>query len=338
MDIVFLPIFAKGLFRAGRRPLNRKLRTMEIILSDLGIGLPIVKGQNMAVRNCWHFSTDGTYAEVLFRDRTDFVDAMNRIYLLARKYRIVVLAFCLMDNHIHLILYGVFEECNRFVHELVRQISSSIARRHGLRHELLTLPVHYQTIDDDFYLKKAVCYVHKNPTAANLAFLPHDYPWSSGSLFFRSRGEWTFPDRRPETIGSLNGEQRRERFRTREPLPDDLLICGDLILPVNYVPVRIVESLYRSAKAYLYFMNSTREEDVEARGGAISRLSLPDAEMRQHKRVLLKELFGVESSNTLNTQQRIRLGKELRRRFNSSPKQIARLCGLSQDDLGPYLK
>lgn len=311
---------------------------MEIILSDLGIGLPIIKGQDKAVHNCWHFSTDGAYAEVLFRNRTDFVDAMNRIYLLARKHPIVILAFCLMDNHIHLILYGPFEACNRFVHELVRQFSSAIARRHGLRHELQSLPVHYQTIDNDFYLKKAICYVHKNPTVANLPFLPHDYPWSSGSLFFRFRGDWTFPDQPPETPASLSGEQRRERFRTRESLPDDLLVCGDLILPCNFIPVRIVESLYHSARAYQFFMNSTREEDVEARGGAISRLSLPDAEMRQHKRELLKELFGTEASRILSTQQRIRLGKELRRRFNSSPKQIARLCGLSQDELTPYLK
>ena len=311
---------------------------MEIILSDLGIGLPIVKGQDHPVRNCWHFSTDGAYAEVLFRDRTDFVDAMNRVYLLVRKYPVIILAFCLMDNHIHLILYGPLEECNRFVHELVRQISSAIARRHGLRHELRTLPIHYQTIDDDFYLKKAICYVHKNPTAANLPYQPHDYPWSSGGLFFRSWGEWTLPDQLPETAAALCGEARRERFRTRESLPDDVQICGDLILPTNYVPVRLVESLFRSARAYLYFMSSTREEDVEARGGAISRLSLPDAEMRQHKRELLKELFGRESSRELNTQERIRLGKELRRRYNSSPSQIARLVGLSLDELTTYLK
>ena len=311
---------------------------MEIILSDLGIGLPIVKGQDHPVRNCWHFSTDGTYAEVLFRDRTDFVDAMNRLYLLARKYPIVILAFCLMDNHIHLILYGPYEECNRFVHELVRQISSTIARRHGLRHELQTLPIHYQTITDDFYLKKAICYVHKNPTAANLPYQHHDYPWSSGSLFFRTHGEWTLPDQKPETPDALTSEARRERFHTREFIPDNVLTYGDLILPTNYIPVRLVESLFRSSRAYFYFMSSTKEEDVEARGGAISRLSLPDAEMRQHKRELLKELFGRESSRQLNTQERIRLGKELRRRYNSSLSQIARLVGLGLDELATYLK
>jgi hypothetical protein len=49
---------------------------MESIFSDLAIGLPIVKGQNYPVRNCWHFSTDGTTRDVLFRDRDDFVAAI----------------------------------------------------------------------------------------------------------------------------------------------------------------------------------------------------------------------------------------------------------------------
>ena len=123
--------------------------------------------------------------EVLFRERLDFVDAMNRIYFLSRKYRIVILAFCLMDNHIHLIIYGLFEECNRFVHELVRQISSAIARRHGLRHELQTIP------DLDL-----------------------------------------------DSMEDLSGERRRELFRTREPIPDDLKVYGGCGVPrrVNLPP------------------------------------------------------------------------------------------------------
>ena len=130
---------------------------MKINLTDLGIGFPFVKGQDIPVHNCWHFSTDGSFAEVLFRDQTDFVNAMNRLYLLSRKYKLVILAFCLMDNHIHLILYGELEECNRFVHEFVRLTSADIALRHELRRELHSLPIHYQKITDDTYLKRAIC-------------------------------------------------------------------------------------------------------------------------------------------------------------------------------------
>ena len=139
---------------------------MKTVLTDLAIGLPFIKGQNLPVKNCWHFSTDGTVQDVLFRDEEDFVAAMNRIYLLAKKYDILILAFCLMDNHIHFILYGAFDEANRFMHEYVRQTSMSIARKYNLNKNLRNLEIHHQDITDDAYLKTAICYVIKNPPVA----------------------------------------------------------------------------------------------------------------------------------------------------------------------------
>ena len=313
---------------------------MENILSDLAIGLPFVKGQSLPVRNCRHFSTDGTAQDVLFRDRDDFVAGMNRIYTVARKYGIIVLAFCLMDNHLHFILHSGFDACNRFAHEYVRQTSMSIARRYGLSNELRCLPIHHQTITDDGYLKTAICYVIKNPVVAGLPFLPHDYPWSSGPLYFRGENTWARPGwiEHKKTLTGMSAQRREDEFHTKEPLPDSLEVWGNLILPTNYVPVDIVERLFRSYRSFNFFLCRTKEEDVESRGGAISRLSLPDAEMRQHKREIMQELFGRISSRELDTAQRLRLARELRRRFNSSPKQIARMVGLRGDQVEAFLK
>ena len=307
---------------------------MRINLADQGIGQPLYKGQNTPVRNCWHFSTDGAYAEVLFRDRDDYVDGMNRIYLIALRYGIVILAFCLMDNHVHFILYGRLDDCQKFMSEFVRQISSTIARRYGLSKELRTLPVHYQTIGDDLYLKTAICYVIKNPTVAGLPYMPYDYPWSSGPLYFRQEDM-------SRHCGDISGMSSRDRvrvFHTKRALPDGLLVRDGLILPENYVAVREVEQLYRTHRSFNYFLGTSREDTVESRGGFISRLSLPDSEMRQHRRELSRELFGRESPRMLSTTQRLRLARELRRRFNSSPKQLARLVGLRLEEVEGMLK
>lgn len=312
---------------------------MKNILLDLAIGLPFVKGQNLPVRNCWHFSTDGTARDVLFRDRDDFVAGMNRIYTLARKYGIIILAFCLMDNHLHFILYGDFDACNRFMHEYVRQTSALIARKYGLSAELRRLPIHHQAITDDGYLKTAICYVIKNPVVAGLPYLVQDYPWSSGPLYFRGGLTWATPDQgRKHTLTGMSVKQRENLLHTREPLPDALEILDDLILPSNYVAVNLVEQLFRTHRSFSYFLFRTREEDVESRGGAISRLSLPDAELRQHKRALMQELFGNPSSRELDTTRRLRLARELRRRYNCSVKQVARMVGLRADELGSLLQ
>ena len=313
---------------------------METILFDLAIGLPFVKGQNLPVRNCWHFSTDGTVRDVLFRDEADYVLAMNRIYLVARKFDIIILAFCLMDNHVHFILYGDLAACRRFMHEYVRIVSMVVARRHGLSQDLRELPIHHQDITDDAYLKTAICYVIKNPVAAGLSWQVYDYPWSSGPLYFRSSLTWAAPgwESRKTTLEGISAKKREDIFHTREALPDTLEVIDDLILPQNYIPTELVEKIFRSHRSYHFFVSRSKEEDVESRGGAISRLSLPDMEMRQHKHEILLELFGKKSSRELDTAQRLRLAREIRRRYNCSVKQISRLVGLSRENLEAYLK
>ena len=312
---------------------------MKTDLTDLAIGLPFVEGQNLPVKNCWHFSTDGTVQDVLFRDEDDFIAAMNRIYLLARKYDILILAFCLMDNHIHFILYGEFDEANKFMHEYVRQTSMSIARKHNLSKNLRNLEIHHQDITDDTYLKTAICYVIKNPPVAGLPWQAHDYPWSSGPLYFRSSQSWASPGwlERKGTLAGMSTLRKEQLFHTRESLPDTLEVIDGLILPTNYIPVDLVERIFRSHRSYLFFLAKSKEEDVESRGGAISRLSLPDNELRQHKKEILQELFGRCSSRELSTTQRLRLGRELRRRYNCSVKQVARMVGLRAEELAGCL-
>jgi hypothetical protein len=131
--------------------------------------------------------------------------------------------------------------------------------------------------------------------------------------------------------------RKEQLFHTRESLPDTLVVIDGLILPTNYIPVDLVERIFRSHRSYLFFLAKSKEEDVESRGGAISRLSLPDNELRQHKKEILQELFGRCSSRELSTTQRLRLGRELRRRYNCSVKQVARMVGLRAEELAGCL-
>jgi len=86
------------------------------ISEDLALGAPYVKGKDYAVKNCWHFCTNGNEVDVLFMDSADFKYGMNLIYLMLSSYDVVVLAFVLMDTHVHFVLYGDFDACNRMMH------------------------------------------------------------------------------------------------------------------------------------------------------------------------------------------------------------------------------
>ena len=309
---------------------------LEQLVKDLGLDLFYVRGQARTVKNCWHFSTDGNAVDVMFYDEGDFLDGMNRIFVVLEGYNIVILAFSLMDTHVHFILYGDFEECDRFMHDYIRRTSRHIARAHGDHKKLDLVPINWQRIDTEDYLKTAICYVVKNAPVAGKTFLAEDYPWSSGPLYFRSTGQWSSPAWKNGGGGRLNEHgvrEKREILRTRKTDREDVMMIGDMVFPGEYVAYKVVERLFRTHKAYHYFFCRSREDDVESKGGTISMLSLPMQEMRQHKNDLCYEMFGHRSTNRLDVQQRLRLARALRAKYNSSLKQKSRLCGLVYEEV-----
>lgn len=312
---------------------REKLLRME---SDLGVNVPFQKGFEVPVRNCWHFSTDGNAVDVIFYDETDFIEGMNRIYIVVQAYDVVILAFVLMDNHLHFILYGSFDECNRFMHEYVRRLSWSISRRHGDRRKMDPVNISHQAVEDATYLKTVICYTIKNPPVAGIGFHALDYPWSSGALYFRKTGIWTSPFWTEDDAVVPERLTGRNRVKVLKYTPDDgssVRMMGPLIFPGEYVAYKTVEKLFRTCRSFHYFFCRAKEESVDARGGMISHLSLPMQEMRQNKNDVCQELFGTTSTKSLATAQRLKLARALKARYNSSLKQIARLCGLVYDEV-----
>ncbi len=314
----------------------------EQLVTDLGLNRPFVKGQTIPINNCWHFSTDGNAVDCLFYDDDDFIAGMNRIYITVRGYNVIILAFSLMDTHVHFVLYGEFDECNHFMHEYVRRTSIFIAKKHGENNKLDGVPIDYQRVDNDYYLKTVICYTVKNAPVAGVPFNALDYPWSSGPLYFKKAGYWSSPswqgkENNLSDSGIMGTKTLRKVLKTRDLPEKNLRMAGSLIFPGEYVAYELVERLFKTTKSFNYFLCRTKEEEVDSKGGTISHLSVPMQEMRQHKNELCLELFNTASIKTLNTSQRLILARTLRSRFNSSIKQIARLCGLIYNEVKDIL-
>lgn len=302
--------------------------------SDLGLNVPFVKGQKVPIRRCWHFSTDGNAIDAIFRDETDFRDGMNRIYIVSRKYRILILAFVLMDTHVHFVLYGEYDECNRFMHDYIARTSRHISLRHGETKKMDGVPIDFQVVDNEKYLKTVICYVVKNPPVAGIPYMFWNYPWSSGSLYFNKEICWSMvPDSvfsapNDRSVNRLTAREWRGEIKTKAAHDRKVLVTDGIIHPGEYVATDLVERIFKTPKSYHFFLCHSREDDVESRGGSISHLSIPMQEMRQLKTEQCLAMFGVKSVKSLSSEQRLKLARTLRRKYNSSIKQIARLCGL----------
>ena len=314
---------------------DEMLRQIE---SDLGLNEPYFKGRNLPVKNCRHFYTDGNAIDRMFEDVEDFKAGMNRVFLLHRKYNISILAFILMDTHVHFILHGPYDECNQFMHMFINMTSRYMSLKYGEKNKLSNLPLSHQVIDNELYLKTAICYVIKNASVAGLHYLATDYPWSSSPLYFRnSKDNWSTPKwTLPGELSSLSQipfKQLRKFLKSRETdFPQTAVIDG-IVFPGEYVDVETVERLFKTHKSFSYFLNTSKEEYIESKQGFNSHLSIPIQEMRQHRNAMCKSMFKVDTIRSLSAQQRLKLAKALRRKYNSSAKQIAKLCGLVYEEV-----
>ena len=308
------------------------------IITDLGLDSIAARAQQIPVRNCWHFYSYGDSVDLIFHDEADFRAGMNRINSVLHGYDVKILAFVLMDTHFHFVLYGEFGSCNQFVHEYVRRTSMYLTGRYSDRNTLKRLQLSHQVIEDDRYLKTAVCYVVKNPYNAGLPYNPWDYPWSSGALYFRHSGLWTSPRWMSGADTCLvTRDDKRSYIKSHNISKDGVQLIAGLVNPELYVSVDIVEKVFRTHRAYNYFLNITKDVDVESVGCFVSHLTIPLIELRNLRKQLSEELFGNANLRELDMGQRVRLAKLLKARYKSSPKQIAKACGLVYDEVRDML-
>ncbi len=98
--------------------------------------------------------------------------------------KVVIWAYCLMPNHVHLIAVPESEDgLRRAIGEAYRRYTRRVNFREGWRGHLwqgrfCSFPM------DETYLLTAVRYVELNPVRARLCSKPQEYPWSSAAAHF----------------------------------------------------------------------------------------------------------------------------------------------------------
>jgi putative transposase len=91
-----------------------------------------------------------------------------------------VIAYCLMPNHLHLILRQLTENGIRdFMSSVLRSYSLYYNTRNKRKGPLWERRFESIHVDDDSYLLHLTRYVHLNPVSKSLVDRPEDWKWSS---------------------------------------------------------------------------------------------------------------------------------------------------------------
>ncbi len=126
----------------------------------------------------YHVILRGNGRQIIFED-----DADRRVFLelLARRTGdagICVLAWCLMDNHVHMVLEDPAQGLSEMMQRLSGDYAQRFNRKSGRVGHVFENRFKSCAIESDAYLLQAIRYVHDNPENAGICPAA-EYPWSS---------------------------------------------------------------------------------------------------------------------------------------------------------------
>lgn len=298
------------------------------------------------MKKYYHIFSNGDDAKDFILGKADYIAALNRLGVCAAQCDCRVIAFDIEDTHFHLLLYGTEEECIRF-YKLFRKLSMMHISRRADRNDAELRITMYEISDID-YLLNVMLYVTTQPTKDGRSVMYYDYVWGSGPLYFRGEKvilPWYIDSNglvnKPIRAGSMTVNQKRRILKTKNlTVPDDWLVCNGILLPENYVDVKAYEGIVRTHNRYRCFAANGRDKD-KAVMDAMSRhrgVELDEAEARRATVSISKELFGLNDIRILNTDQRLVLAGELRKRYHIGLSQISRRVHLPEAEVRKYIK
>ena len=126
----------------------------------------------------YHVMNRGAGKQIIFEDDADKAFFLKKATALLDDHRAALVAYCLMDNHFHLVLRIPFEELSAYMHRLQTSYAGYFNRVHEHTGLLFGSRFRSETVDTDAYFMVLIRYVHENPVKARM---PQglNYRWSS---------------------------------------------------------------------------------------------------------------------------------------------------------------
>lgn len=127
------------------------------------------------VTGFYHVCARGVGKQLIFEgdeDRWEFLELMREC---CREAGVTVIAWCLMGNHVHLVLADYEDRMSAAMHRLLLTHARRFNKRAGRTGHLFQNRFDRRSLDTDRYLMAAIRYVHANPQEAGIALIER-YP------------------------------------------------------------------------------------------------------------------------------------------------------------------
>ena len=134
----------------------------------------------------YHIIQQGNNFEPIFVADSDRLHFLHLLKQCKEKFEIDIFAFCLMDNHIHILLRPSGDNLSKSMHWLFMSYAKRFTAKYQRRGHLFVARFKNILCLNDSYFLQLSRYIHLNPVKARIAKNPFSYRWSSCNLFVKT--------------------------------------------------------------------------------------------------------------------------------------------------------
>lgn len=143
----------------------------------------------------YHVMLRGNNGRVIFYDDEDYNYFLISLRKAKEKSSCEIYSYCLMNNHIHLLIKESSEEIGTIVRRITAGYVLWYNDKHARTGHLFQGRFRSEPVESDRYLLIVLRYILQNPVKAGIVTRPGDYAWSSYSYFFDSKEKNTLIDK-----------------------------------------------------------------------------------------------------------------------------------------------
>jgi putative transposase len=139
----------------------------------------------------YHVTNHAIKGQLLFQDFGEHLTFLRTLAWALGESPVVLFAFCLMPNHIHLLVQPAKDEdLSTFMYDLTKTYALAVRRWRGDvgAGAVFKGPFRRTLVDTETYFYTAARYIARNPVRAGLVERPKDYLWSSASRICAIQG------------------------------------------------------------------------------------------------------------------------------------------------------
>ncbi len=171
----------------------------------------------------YHVVNRGNDRQVIFAEPEDYRHYLNTIQRYKKKYRFQLFAYCLMTNHVHLLIKT---SESGSISRIMQSITVAHTRRYNFKYRrcghVWQGRFHSPIVSEDGHMLTVMQYIEQNPLRARMVRDVVDYHWSSYGLNVRIRESVLIDRKDNKVFENLGGNLMERIYNYRQKMAQEI--------------------------------------------------------------------------------------------------------------------